>query len=232
MSEQDSGQRRVSRLTSSALSSRESTLHLSRRTNVRRRPQMQIFDKTRTGKTIAFEAEAKNTADNVKNKIQDNKGIQTDQQRLISAESTLHLVLRLRGDIIEPSLKVLASKYNCDKQIAASVRHAQGPRREEEEEEGEEARERREREGRQETGGDQKRGNLPAEYGVLAKTSWQVGPERNGTQQSSILRFHGDGATRRLLFQVGGRCKEGIWLRSRRRDRHQGAAVLRPAGGY
>ncbi|KAI6159334.1 ribosomal L40e family-domain-containing protein, partial [Pisolithus thermaeus] len=32
-------------------------------------------------------------------------------------ESTLHLVLRLRGGIIEPSLKVLASKYNCDKQI-------------------------------------------------------------------------------------------------------------------
>jgi large subunit ribosomal protein L40e len=26
-------------------------------------------------------------------------------------------VLRLRGGIIEPSLKVLASKYNCDKQI-------------------------------------------------------------------------------------------------------------------
>ena len=80
--------------------------------------------------------------------------------------------------------------------------------------------------------GDQKGGNLPAEYGVLAKTSWQVGPERNGTQRSSILRFHGDGATRRLLFQVWGRCKEGIWLRSRRRDMYQGAAVLRPAGGY
>ena len=92
---------------------------------------MQIFDKTRTGKTIAFEAEAKNTADNVKNKIQDNEGIQTDQQRLISAESTLHLVLRLRGDIIEPSLKVLASKYNCDKQIAASLgtRRARAGRR-------------------------------------------------------------------------------------------------------
>ena len=126
---------------------------------------------------------------------------------------------------------MLASKYNRDIQIAASVMHAQGPRREEEEEEEEEARERRERE---ETGnrGDQKGGNLPAEYGVLAKTSWQVGPERNGTQRSSILRFHGDGATRRLLFQVGGRCKEGIWLRSRRRDIYQGAAVLRPAGGY
>jgi len=32
-------------------------------------------------------------------------------------ESTLHLVLRLRGGIIEPSLKALASKFNCDKMI-------------------------------------------------------------------------------------------------------------------
>lgn len=32
-------------------------------------------------------------------------------------ESTLHLVLRLRGGIIEPSLKALASKYNCEKTI-------------------------------------------------------------------------------------------------------------------
>jgi len=32
-------------------------------------------------------------------------------------ESTLHLVLRLRGGIIEPSLKALAAKYNCDKTI-------------------------------------------------------------------------------------------------------------------
>jgi hypothetical protein len=35
----------------------------------------------------------------------------------IQKESTLHLVLRLRGGIIEPSLRQLAAKYNCDKQI-------------------------------------------------------------------------------------------------------------------
>jgi hypothetical protein len=33
------------------------------------------------------------------------------------AESTLHLVLRLRGGIIEPSLMALARKYNQDKTI-------------------------------------------------------------------------------------------------------------------
>lgn len=32
-------------------------------------------------------------------------------------ESTLHLVLRLRGGIIEPSLRQLAQRYNCDKMI-------------------------------------------------------------------------------------------------------------------
>jgi large subunit ribosomal protein L40e len=36
---------------------------------------------------------------------------------IVVQESTLHLVLRLRGGIIEPSLKALASKYNCEKMI-------------------------------------------------------------------------------------------------------------------
>ena len=35
----------------------------------------------------------------------------------LPTETTLHLVLRLRGGVIEPSLVVLAKKYNQDKKV-------------------------------------------------------------------------------------------------------------------
>ena len=95
---------------------------------------MQIFIKALTAKTTILNIEADDSIDTVKQKIQEKENISPYDQRLIfngkqleddctlsdlniERNSTLHLLLRLRGGVYDPSLAALAKTFNCDKNI-------------------------------------------------------------------------------------------------------------------
>jgi hypothetical protein len=85
---------------------------------------MQVFVKTLTGKTITVDVEPDESVESLKAKISEKEGVPVDQQRIIFGgkqldalkalsdydiddDSTLHLVLRLRGGELQGINKII-----------------------------------------------------------------------------------------------------------------------------
>merc|ERR1712087_754301 len=93
---------------------------------------MQVFLKSPTGRTITLDLEGHETAADVCTLAAQKQSMRcagfrlvaegkalADGDRLegVSKASTLHMLPRMRGGVIEPSLVVLAKKYNQEKKV-------------------------------------------------------------------------------------------------------------------
>uniref|UniRef100_A0A1E1WZ97 Ubiquitin-ribosomal protein eL40 fusion protein n=1 Tax=Amblyomma aureolatum TaxID=187763 RepID=A0A1E1WZ97_9ACAR len=92
--------------------------------------QKQVFVRGLDGRTLVLDLAPGARVSELKEDLRARLGLPCDQQRLalssgrplddadaLEAGCSLDLSLRLVGGVIEPSLRILARKYNCDKMI-------------------------------------------------------------------------------------------------------------------
>ena len=95
---------------------------------------MQLLVKTVSGRTLSLEVQPTETVESVKKMLQERENVDVDHQRLvfagkelddsdaigvygISSETTVEMLFKMAGGVIEPTLAALAKKYNCEKMI-------------------------------------------------------------------------------------------------------------------